>query len=182
MLLALLGCRADNLPIGLRKAKDCNRKPGIHTVHPFSRLGYHSPAEYIAAQFQPTTYLLPAVLQQAGMPIERVIIATVALNAGGIVGGLLLGSIVDRRTPYVILTTAYAVAAVFVAAIGAIGSASVPLIMAAIFAAGFFVIGSQYCINPLAANYYPTMLRSTGVGWALGIGRIASIVDPVVEA
>jgi AAHS family 4-hydroxybenzoate transporter-like MFS transporter len=123
---------------------------------------------------------LPAVLQQAGMPIERAIIATVVLNAGGIVGGLLLGSLVDRRAPYGILTAAYAAAAVFVAAIGAVGSGSLALIMAAIFAAGFFVIGSQYCINALAANYYPTMLRSTGVGWALGIGRIGSIVGPVV--
>jgi AAHS family 4-hydroxybenzoate transporter-like MFS transporter len=123
---------------------------------------------------------LPSVLQQAGLPIERAIIATVVLNVGGIIGGLLLGSLVDRRAPYGILTTAYGAAAVSVAAIGAVGSTSVPLIMAAIFAAGFFVIGSQYCLNALAANYYPTMLRSTGVGWALGIGRIGSIVGPVV--
>ena len=52
--------------------------------------------------------------------------------------------------------------------------------MLTIFAAGFFVIGSQYCMNALAANYYPTALRSTGVGWALGIGRIGSIIGPVV--
>jgi AAHS family 4-hydroxybenzoate transporter-like MFS transporter len=35
-------------------------------------------------------------------------------------------------------------------------------------------------MNALAASYYPTRLRSTGVGWALGIGRIGSIVGPVV--
>jgi AAHS family 4-hydroxybenzoate transporter-like MFS transporter len=122
---------------------------------------------------------LPAVLQQAGLPIERAIIATVVLNAGGIVGGLILGSMVDRRPPFGILTAAYAAAAVFVAAIGAVGT-SIPVIMAAIFAAGFFVIGSQYCLNALAANFYPTMLRSTGVGWALGIGRIGSIIGPVL--
>jgi AAHS family 4-hydroxybenzoate transporter-like MFS transporter len=52
--------------------------------------------------------------------------------------------------------------------------------MLSIFAVGFFVIGSQYCINALAANYYPTALRSTGVGWALGIGRIGSILGPVI--
>jgi len=123
---------------------------------------------------------LPAVLQQAGMPIERAIIATVVLNVGGIVGGLSLGRLVDRRRPFGILTIAYAVAAVLVAAIGAVGTGAVAMLMLTIFAAGFFVIGSQYCMNALAANFYPTTLRSTGIGWALGIGRIGSIVGPVV--
>jgi AAHS family 4-hydroxybenzoate transporter-like MFS transporter len=49
---------------------------------------------------------LPSVLQQAGMPIERAIIATVVLNAGGIIGGLTLGQLVDRRQPFGILTVA----------------------------------------------------------------------------
>jgi AAHS family 4-hydroxybenzoate transporter-like MFS transporter len=123
---------------------------------------------------------LPAVLQGAGLPIERAIIATVVLNAGGIVGGLLLGRLVDRRQPFGILTTAYALAALLVAAIGAVGTAALPLLMLVIFAAGFFVIGTQYCMNALAASFYPTRLRSTGIGWALGIGRIGSIVGPVV--
>jgi MFS transporter, AAHS family, 4-hydroxybenzoate transporter len=123
---------------------------------------------------------LPAVLQRAGLPIERAIIATVALNAGGIVGGLLLGRLVDKRQPYGVLTVAYACAAVLVAAMGALESGSVFVLMSAIVAAGFFVIGTQYCMNVLAANFYPTGLRSTGVGWALGIGRIGSIVGPVL--
>jgi AAHS family 4-hydroxybenzoate transporter-like MFS transporter len=123
---------------------------------------------------------LPAVLQQAGMPIERAIIATVVLNVGGIVGGLSLGRLVDRRRPFGVLTIAYALAAILVAAIGAVAAGAVPVLMLTIFAAGFFVIGSQYCMNALAANYYPTPVRSTGIGWALGIGRIGSIVGPVV--
>lgn len=123
---------------------------------------------------------LPSVLQQAGMPIERAIIATVILNAGGIVGGLTLGRLVDSRQPFGILTFAYAAAAALVASIGIAATSPVPVLMLTIFATGFFVIGSQYCMNALAANYYPTALRSTGVGWALGIGRIGSIIGPVV--
>jgi AAHS family 4-hydroxybenzoate transporter-like MFS transporter len=76
--------------------------------------------------------------------------------------------------------SAWACAAVQVAAIGALESGSVPVLMSAIIAGGFFVIGTQYCMNALAANFYPTGLRSTGVGWALGIGRIGSIVGPVL--
>lgn len=122
---------------------------------------------------------LPSVLQQAGLPIERAIIGTVLLNAGGIAGGLVLGRIIDHRGPFGVLTIAYAVAALFVAAIGLFGS-PVGLIMAIITLAGFFVIGAQFCMNVLAASYYPTAIRSTGVGWALGIGRIGSIVGPVL--
>jgi AAHS family 4-hydroxybenzoate transporter-like MFS transporter len=123
---------------------------------------------------------LPSLLQQAGLPIERAIIGTVVLNAGGLIGGLILGRLVDRRPPFGILTAAYAVAAMLVTGIGAVGAGAVPLLMLTILAAGFFVIGSQYCMNALAANFYPTTLRATGVGWALGVGRIGSIIGPVV--
>lgn len=123
---------------------------------------------------------LPSIMQKAGLPIERAIIATVVLNAGGIIGGLTLARLVDNRRPFEILAIAYAAAAVLIAGIGFAATASIPILMLTIFAAGFFVIGSQYCMNALAANYYPTGLRSTGIGWALGIGRIGSIVGPVV--
>jgi AAHS family 4-hydroxybenzoate transporter-like MFS transporter len=52
--------------------------------------------------------------------------------------------------------------------------------MLAIASAGLFVIGSQFGMNALAAAYYPTVMRASGVGWALGIGRIGSIVGPVL--
>ena len=40
--------------------------------------------------------------------------------------------------------------------------------------------GAQAGINALSAMYYPTVIRSTGVGWALGIGRIGSIIGPII--
>ena len=45
-------------------------------------------------------------------------------------------------------------------------------------AAGFAVSGGQKSVNALAVIFYPTAVRSTGVGWALGVGRIGSIMDP----
>jgi AAHS family 4-hydroxybenzoate transporter-like MFS transporter len=50
----------------------------------------------------------------------------------------------------------------------------------AIFAAGFCIVGGQTAANALAANFYPTSIRATGVGWALGIGRVGSIVGPLI--
>lgn len=122
---------------------------------------------------------LPSVLRAAGLPIERAIIATVVLNAGGIVGGLALGRLVDRRGPFVILFASYCLAALSVAAIGAAGT-SMSAIVASVFVAGFFVIGTQFCMNALAASAYPTSVRATGVGYALGVGRIGSVLGPVI--
>ena len=59
-------------------------------------------------------------------------------------------------------------------------SGSVAALTLAVFAAGFSVIGAQTGANAMAAESYPTAMRSTGVGWCLGIGRIGSIVGPVV--
>jgi AAHS family 4-hydroxybenzoate transporter-like MFS transporter len=50
----------------------------------------------------------------------------------------------------------------------------------AIFAAGFCMVGGQIAANALAAGFYPTSIRATGVGWALGIGRVGSIIGPLV--
>jgi AAHS family 4-hydroxybenzoate transporter-like MFS transporter len=122
---------------------------------------------------------LPSVLRQAGIPIERAIISTVLLNLGGIFGALVLARISDRAGPYRILTASYLGAAAFTYALGISGLAF-PTLMAIIFLTGFCVIGAQINMNALAAEAYPTTIRSTGVGWALGIGRIGSIIGPVV--
>jgi AAHS family 4-hydroxybenzoate transporter-like MFS transporter len=54
------------------------------------------------------------------------------------------------------------------------------LVTMAIFAAGFCIVGGQIAANALAAGFYPTPVRASGVGWALGIGRVGSIVGPLV--
>lgn len=122
---------------------------------------------------------LPTVISNAGISVEMAVITTSLLQVGGIVGVLVLGRLIDRRQPYRVLAGAYFMAGVFIACIGAAG-ASIGLIMAAVAAAGFCIVGAQIGANALAAMFYPTFIRSTGVGWALGIGRIGSIVGPVV--
>ena len=49
-----------------------------------------------------------------------------------------------------------------------------------VFIAGFTVVGGQPTLNALSAERYPTLLRTTGVGWSLGIGRIGSMIGPVI--
>ena len=121
---------------------------------------------------------MPSVLEAAGFPIEKAIITSCMLQGGGILGGILASRIGDRGDLRKVLFGFFLLAAVSVAAIGQANNLA--LLMLAIFVAGFSVIGSQSVINGLAAGIYPTNIRSTGVGWALGIGRIGSIVGPVL--
>jgi AAHS family 4-hydroxybenzoate transporter-like MFS transporter len=122
---------------------------------------------------------LPSLLHRSGLPLQLAIVATVVLNAGGIAGAVVLGWLIDRFSPTCILAAAYALAASATAALGPLSSTT-PGLLAFVFVAGFGVIGGQICMNAVAAAIYPTAIRSTGVGWALGVGRLGSIVGPVV--
>jgi MFS transporter, AAHS family, 4-hydroxybenzoate transporter len=121
---------------------------------------------------------LPTVLNDLGASVSEAVAIGSMLQVGGVVGTFALGSLIDRFS-FRALALVY-FGAVF--AIGAIGqlSHSAVLVTIAIFAAGFCIVGGQIAANALAAAFYPTSVKATGVGWALGIGRIGSIVGPVV--
>jgi AAHS family 4-hydroxybenzoate transporter-like MFS transporter len=125
------------------------------------------------------TSWLPTIVHDAGVSESRAVLITATYQAGGIVGALLLGRLFDRFPPFVTLALTYLAASAFVLLIGVAGVSLVPLVLT-VFGAGFCVVGGQIGANALTANSYPTPIRSTGVGWALGIGRIGSIVGPAV--
>ena len=123
---------------------------------------------------------LPALLRQAGVPLDKAIVSTALLNLGGIAGALMFARLIDRLGPYRVLLAAYVAAGLATFAIGRMTQAEFPALMAMVFVAGFCVIGAQISINALASSLYATEIRSTGVGWALGVGRAGSVVGPVV--
>jgi AAHS family 4-hydroxybenzoate transporter-like MFS transporter len=77
------------------------------------------------------------------------------------------------------LVTEFGVSILLIAGL-ALSASSYLWLMAVTFVLGFTVQGAQAGINALAAAFYPTRMRSTGVGWALGIGRIGSIIGPAL--
>jgi MFS transporter, AAHS family, 4-hydroxybenzoate transporter len=121
---------------------------------------------------------LPTVLNDLGASISMAALIGAMLQVGGVIGTFTLGTLVDRFS-FRALALTYLVASAAILAIGFSGH-SVALVSAAIFCAGFTVVGGQIAANALAATYYPTAMRSTGVGWALGIGRVGSIVGPLL--
>ncbi|MBF6029799.1 MFS transporter [Pseudomonas sp. P115] len=121
---------------------------------------------------------LPSLLKEAGLPLKTAILGTALLNGGGVIGSVIIARAVDRFNPFKVLAVAYTGAAVFVA-LSAIQSLPVTLLLAAVFFAGFGIVGAQLGVNAVVADLYPTAFRSTGIGWALGVGRIGSILGPV---
>ena len=122
---------------------------------------------------------LPTIISDAGLPVGTAIRLTSLFQFGGIAGALVLGRVLDRHFSFGVLAACYVWAAVFIYLIGASG-ASVALLAVTITCAGIGIIGGQNASHALSSEFYPTRMRSTGVGWALGIGRIGSIVGPVV--
>ena len=122
---------------------------------------------------------LPTVMHEAGYtPATAVIVGTV-LQTGGVVGTLLLGWFIERFGFVRVLFVCFVAATLTVGMIGMVAQ-TLPWLLAVVFAGGFCVVGGQPAVNALAGHFYPTSLRSTGIGWSLGIGRIGSVIGPLV--
>ena len=122
---------------------------------------------------------IPSVLVDARYAQETGSNATGVLQLGGVVGTFAFAGLIARHGFTPVLATSFALASVSIAAIG-ISIDSLGLLFVAVFCAGWCVIGAQPGVNAFAATFYPTYLRSTGIGWGLGIGRIGAIVGPVI--
>jgi len=125
------------------------------------------------------TSWLPTTLNAQGLALRWAQIATALVQVGGIVGAISLAPLVDRFGPRGVLALAFTSAAVSVFVLSFAG-ASVPLTLLLSFILGIGTVGAQNCNNGVAAKFYPTSIRATGVGWALAVGRIGSIVGPAV--
>lgn len=121
---------------------------------------------------------LPTVIESTGVPLQRAVIVTSLFQVGGTFGGIIISRLLDRGSlkPLVVF---FGLAAIAIASIGKFSNSEI-MLEVIVFGAGLFVVGTQFGLNALAGSSYPTFIRATGVGWALGIGRIGSILGPVV--
>ena len=74
----------------------------------------------------------------------------------------------------------YLAGVVFVALIGITLDRPEWILLATAFFAGFCVSGGQKSVIALSALFYPAPIRSTGIGWALGVGRLGGIAGPLL--
>jgi MFS transporter, AAHS family, 3-hydroxyphenylpropionic acid transporter len=120
---------------------------------------------------------LPSLMIAKGYSHTQAAASSIALNIGAVIGSVLLGRMSDRCLPRTTLGCTYMgmVASLIVLALGR-GDA---LFLGA-FLAGFFVIGGQLVLYAIAPTIYPQRLRGTGVGAAVAVGRIGSILGPLL--
>jgi AAHS family 4-hydroxybenzoate transporter-like MFS transporter len=123
--------------------------------------------------------VVPSLLADAGLSHKGAIMGVVVLNIGGISGSVLIGRLSDKRGAFAPLIAGYGIGAVAIAGIG-VTTHSVPAVLVVIFMAGFCVVGAQLALAELSAKHYPTYMRSTGVGWAMGLGRTGSAIGPII--
>lgn len=123
---------------------------------------------------------LPSLMASRGLDRAHVGLVQIAFNVGAGLGALGIGAALDRMRASRVVGGMYVGIVLSLAALAAApGFAS---LAAAAFAAGMFVVGGQSVLYALAAMYYPTAMRGTGVGSAVAVGRLGSVVGPLAAA
>ena len=121
---------------------------------------------------------LPKLMIQAGYSLGASMLFLFALNIGGMVGAIGGGVLADKFHLKPVLTIMFTVGAIALILLGYNSPQAVLYGLIAI--AGAATIGSQILLYTFVAQFYPAAVRSTGMGWASGIGRIGAIVGPVL--
>ncbi|SAK45018.1 4-hydroxybenzoate transporter [Caballeronia hypogeia] len=120
------------------------------------------------------TNWLPTLFKDAGFSAERAALTTSLFPLGGILGNLCLGWVMDRANPRRVNACAYVLAAALVLTIGR-GVTDQFWLAVLIFLTGTAVTSAVTSMSALAASFYPTRSRATGVAWMLGIGRMGAV-------
>ena len=124
------------------------------------------------------TNWLPTLMQQSGVKLSLASMVTAMFMFGSTIGTVILGYLMDTRGRYKLLSAGFVLAAVFIVLI-AFFNQNVGLLFVLVFGAGFGM-GAVTSMGPVAAEFYDTRCRATGVAWMLGIGRFGGILGASV--
>jgi AAHS family benzoate transporter-like MFS transporter len=121
---------------------------------------------------------LTKLMAGAGYSLGSALTFVLVLNVGAVIGAVGGGWLADKFHIKYVLAAMYAMAAISITLLG------FPMSTAALFVvvglAGASTIGTQIVANAYTGQFYPMAIRSTGLGWALGIGRTGAILAPIV--
>jgi len=127
-----------------------------------------------------TVNWLPTSLNASGFSVSDAALLTSIYHSGGVAGIYALGLLMDRVGARPMLVAAFVLAAAGFYTFATMPHLSRGVMTAVLIATGFGVVGAQGGINTIASMFYPVAMRSTGLGWALGVGRVGSIVGPTI--
>ena len=121
----------------------------------------------------------PKLLISAGLSNTQGISGGVLINLGGIAGGLLLGVIASKISLKRIIIVYMFATAMLMVMFGLFWS-ELNLALSLGTVMGFFLFGSMIGLYVLTPSFYAASIRTTGLGWAIGIGRLGAIFSPLV--
>jgi AAHS family 4-hydroxybenzoate transporter-like MFS transporter len=121
----------------------------------------------------------PTLLKATGMSVGQASAGLAFNNVGGVVGCLVAGYLIDRFGPHRILIVTFLAACVSLALTGYAAPGFVPVAVLETLD-GLFSGGAGAGLIAFAAILYPSEMRSTGVGWGLGVGRLGGASGPLL--
>ncbi|WP_332773396.1 MULTISPECIES: MFS transporter [Pseudomonas] len=121
------------------------------------------------------TSWLPTLMRDSGASMEQAAFIGALFQFGGVLSAVGVGWAMDRFNPHKVIGLFYLLAGVFAYAVGQ-SLGDMTLLATLVLVAGMCINGAQSAMPSLAARFYPTQGRATGVSWMLGIGRFGAIL------
>ena len=125
------------------------------------------------------TFWTPAVLNSVGFSLSSAALIIGLNNLGSVIASATSGWAVQRCGAFRILIPGFILGGLSLAWFGQ-ATSSIGMLSVASFLAGFFVGGTGTGLIAVAAGMYPTAIRSTGIGWAMGMGRVGQVFGPIL--
>ncbi|KHL13436.1 UNVERIFIED_CONTAM: MFS transporter [Mumia flava] len=126
------------------------------------------------------TTWLPQVMATSGYGLGSSINFLLVYCLGAVVGTVIAAWLADRFGPKPLVIAGYLAAAIALTLVS--GQPATGLLVVLVMLAGFGGFGTQNILNDFIARFYPASSRASGLGWALGVGRIGGIVGPTFGA
>jgi len=123
---------------------------------------------------------MPLLMKDAGFTVDKAALMTALFPLGGGIGTIMAGWLMDRINPHKVVASAYLLTGGLIFAVGQGGS--VALLSLLIFLAGTTMNSAQSSMGSIAAGFYPTHCRATGMAWMLGLGRFGGISGALMGA
>ncbi|QGQ48663.1 aromatic acid/H+ symport family MFS transporter [Metabacillus sediminilitoris] len=121
---------------------------------------------------------LPKIMQASGYGLSSSLSFNLVLGVGQIGGSLLGGYFVDRIGHRKVLLLMYLLGAITFVSLSM--TSNIVMLYVLIAIGGACTVGTQNLVNPYISEFYPKEIRSTGVGVTVGVGRIGSILAPIL--